>query len=160
MMAHKTEGVRIGPISLETLIAILLVGVLALLCVVTASASQTMAQRQASATTETYALDSCGQRMLAGISAELSSSGSLESTASKLSSIAKKAKKESGEESLNIETSSDSKSLSFTISAQDGKKLDAKVSRKDGELSVDQWKLTSQQQDAEETLWSGSTDNQ
>ncbi len=159
MMSRKTEGVRIGPISLATLIAILLVGVLALLCVVTANAAQTMAQRQASATTETYALDSCGQLMLAGISEELSSSGSLTATASKLSSIAEKAKKDCGEESLTIKTSSGSKSLSFTIAAQDGKKLDAKVSQKDGSLSVDQWKLTSQQQDAEETLWSSSVDN-
>ncbi|MDO4854296.1 MAG: hypothetical protein Q4A43_02595 [Coriobacteriia bacterium] len=158
-MADRTEGVRIGPISLATLIAILLVGVLALLCVTTANAAQTMAQRQASATTETYALDSCGQKMLASISEELSSSSSLKATASKLSSIAEKAKKDVGEESLTIKTSSDSKSLSFTIAAQNGKKLDAKVSQKNGALSVDQWKLTSQQQDAEETLWSGSVDN-
>ena len=47
-MARRTgEGVRIGPITLLTLVSVLLLAVLAMLCVTTTHATEAMAQRQA-----------------------------------------------------------------------------------------------------------------
>ena len=157
---QKTEGVRIGPVSLATLISILLLAVLAMLCVTTSNAAQAMAERQANSATETYALDSCGQHMLASISAEFKSSGSMDSVASKLSSIADKAKDASSLEKANIATSKTKNGVTFVITTETGKTLNAKVSQSNGSLSVDQWKLSTTQQESEETLWSGSGDNE
>ncbi len=159
-MMRKTEGVRIGPISLATLISILLVAVLALLCVVTANAAQTMAERQANATSESFALDSCGQKILAQLDAELSSSGSLPQSDKKLKSIVNKVVDASSYSGFSASSKVSSEAVSFSIRTEDGKTLDAKVSQKNGSLSVDQWKLTSEQQGTEESLWSGSDDNQ
>ncbi len=68
MAQKQSEGVRIGPITLVTLISVLLLAVLAVLCVTTANATQAMAQRHAEATSETYAIDSCGQAFVAELS--------------------------------------------------------------------------------------------
>ena len=54
-MARQTgEGVRIGPITLLTLVSVLLLAVLAMLCVTTTHATEAMAQRQADALSQTY----------------------------------------------------------------------------------------------------------
>ena len=54
-MARRTgEGVRIGPITLLTLVSVLLLAVLAMLCVTTTHATEAMAQRQADALSQTY----------------------------------------------------------------------------------------------------------
>ena len=46
-MARRTgEGVRIGPITLLTLVSVLLLAVLAMLCVTTTHATEAMTQRQ------------------------------------------------------------------------------------------------------------------
>ena len=67
-MARRTgEGVRIGPITLLTLVSVLLLAVLAMLCVTTTHATEAMAQRQADALSQTYELDAFGQALLAQI---------------------------------------------------------------------------------------------
>lgn len=43
-MTKKTEGLRVGPITLVTLIAALLLAVLAVLCATTANAQATMGE--------------------------------------------------------------------------------------------------------------------
>ena len=67
-MARRTgEGVRIGPITLLTLVPVLLLAVLAMLCVTTTHATEAMAQRQADALSQTYELDAFGQALPAQI---------------------------------------------------------------------------------------------
>lgn len=63
-MARRTgEGVRIGPITLLTLVSVLLLAVLAMLCITTTHATEAMAQRQADALSQTYELDAFGQAL-------------------------------------------------------------------------------------------------
>ena len=66
-MAKPHGSVRIGPISLFTLIIILCLAVLAVLSVTTARAELSITERQAATTTETYELESAAQRFVAEV---------------------------------------------------------------------------------------------
>lgn len=156
-MTRKTEGVRIGPISLVTLISILLLAVLAMLCVTSANAAQTMAERQADSTTETYALDSCGQDVVSAIDARLAKTGSMKSATKHATAIIQKAAKEAHIISPVIGVGrSSSDALTFSVTTESGKSLEAKISDKNGKLSIDRWKMTTKTQATEESLWHAS----
>ena len=60
-MAKPHGSVRIGPISLFTLIIVLCLAVLTVLSVTTSLAELSTTERQAATTTETYQLESVGQ---------------------------------------------------------------------------------------------------
>lgn len=154
-MTKKTEGLRVGPITLVTLIAALLLAVLAMLCATTANAQATMANRQATSLTETYAIDSCGQRMIAGIEESLNRGDVAAAlTTAKLDAIANNAKAADDASDLNIESEYDGSTVSFTISAPSGKTLRAKVTRENASVSVEEWKLTTTQEMPQDELWS------
>ena len=154
-MTKKTEGLRVGPITLVTLIAALLLAVLAMLCATTANAQATMANRQATSLTETYAIDSCGQRMIAGIEESLNQGDVAAAlTTAKLDAIANNAKAADDASDLNIESEYDGSTVSFTISAPSGKTLRAKVTRENASVSVEEWKLTTTQEMPQDELWS------
>ena len=154
-MTKKTEGLRVGPITLVTLIAALLLAVLAMLCATTANAQATMANRQATSLTEAYAIDSCGQRMVAGIEESLGQGDVAAAlTTAKLDAIANNAKATDGASDLNIESEYDGSTVSFTISAPSGKTLRAKVTRENASVSVEEWKLTTTQEMPQDELWS------
>ena len=154
-MTKKTEGLRVGPNTLVTLIAALLLAVLAMLCATTANAQATMANRQATSLTETYAIDSCGQRMIAGIEESLNQGDVAAAlTTAKLDAIANNAKAADGASDLNIESKYDGSTVSFTISAPSGKTLRAKVTRENASVSVEEWKLTTTQEMPQDELWS------
>lgn len=67
----RVDNVRIGPISLFTLIIVLCMAVLAVLSFSTAHASMVMAERQATATSELYLDEVAAQEFVAGIDDEL-----------------------------------------------------------------------------------------
>ncbi len=73
-MAKPHGSVRIGPISLFTLIIILCLAVLAVLSVTTARAELSITERQAATTTETYQLETVGQQFVAAVDGALASS--------------------------------------------------------------------------------------
>ena len=74
-MAQQAQGradnVRIGPISLFTLIIVLCMAVLAVLSFSTAHASMVMAERQATANTELYLDEVAAQEFVAGLDGQL-----------------------------------------------------------------------------------------
>ena len=70
-VARPHGSVRIGPISLFTLIIILCLAVLAVLSLTTARAELSITERQAQTTTETYALETAGQEFVAAVDAAL-----------------------------------------------------------------------------------------
>lgn len=70
-VAKPHGSVRIGPISLFTLIIILCLAVLAVLSLTTARAELSITERQAQTTTETYALETAGQEFVAAVDAAL-----------------------------------------------------------------------------------------
>lgn len=165
MAAKKTEGVRIGPISLIVLISVLLLAVLAMLCVTTANAARAMSRRQATAATDTYLLESCGQTMLAKID-EVAHAGGTDgasaasAVASQLSTIKQDAVDAEGKQGkkLAIDASTSGNSVAFTITSKDGRTLSARVTVSDNlAYTIDQWKITTAQTDeSEASLWTGS----
>lgn len=70
-MAKPHGSVRIGPISLFTLIIILCLAVLAVLSLTTARAELSITERQAATTTETYQLERVGQTFLSEVDSAL-----------------------------------------------------------------------------------------
>lgn len=75
-MAKPHGSVRIGPISLFTLIIILCLAVLAVLSVTTARAELSITERQAATTTETYQLETAAQQFVAEVDAALAEGSS------------------------------------------------------------------------------------
>lgn len=161
-MARQSEGMRIGPISLLTLISVLLLAVLAMLCVTTTNATQAMAARQASATAETYLVDSCGQALAAGIDDELKSTSgtaaeAVSSVDARLNDLISKAKEACSGSDLNVSAQTDGDKISFTVAAPSGKTLEATLRVNDDRgYSVDSWRITTAQQLPEDTLWSST----
>ena len=169
MPAKSSEGVRIGPISLLTLISVLLLAVLAMLCVTTSNAARAMSHRQAAAATSSYKIESCGQAMLAALDSAAHANGidaasAVSGIAARLDTIKQTAADTAGSAAndLAIDASTDGSTVVFSISANDGRKLDARVTFDDDlSYSVDEWKVTTTQSDDTDTdtLWTGSATN-
>lgn len=66
-MAKSRGSVRMGPISLLTLIITLGLAVMAVLAVTTAQAGHALVERQAAATDQTYAVETAGQEFTAAL---------------------------------------------------------------------------------------------
>lgn len=163
MSKNENEGVRIGPISLVTLIAVLLLAVLAMLCVTTANATQSMAQRQANGVTETYAADSVGQTLAAQVNDAVAGTKSTAAAANavnaKLSDIKAAATAQHSDVSLDVKVADEA--VTFTAALESGKALAGTITLgSDGTASISSWKLSTTQQVDEESLWSGSGQNQ
>ena len=164
MAKSLKTGVRIGPISLLTLISVLLLAVLAMLCVTTTNAASAMSERQAENVSDTYALDSCGQKVLACIDEKLQSgAGTSASFAASTvtagwNTIQQKVVAAGYADGLDISASSDGNTISFDISTDAGKTLSAKVRVSDNmTYTVEEWKTTTTQETPQETLWTGAT---
>lgn len=162
MAKNASEGVRIGPISLLTLISVLLLAVLAMLCVTTTNATEAMAERQGESAADTYAVDACGQAMLAQIDAVVSASGGSAASAasrvgSQMSSLSNQAVLASGADGMQVTGQASGTTVSFTVASTSGKTLSASISITSGSYTVTEWKMTNTQKQPEETLWSGSS---
>ena len=164
-MATKNNSVRIGPISLLTLIAVLLLAVLAMLCTTTANAARAMSQRQATGATAAYALEACGQDLLADLNDTAqgsdSASAAVSAIADDLDDLKALVLEETDIDGLSIEAEASDKTVSFTVTSEDGHALNASVTFADDlTYSIDTWKITTVQSDeTEENLWSGSATN-
>ncbi len=155
----STNGVRIGPSSLVTLIAALLLAVLAMLCATSANAQSTMAQRQANSLEQCYTVDSYGQRIAAGIDEALhQGSTSMQAVYANIGSIEAKAMNSTADKDVTVTTSLNGESIAFTLTSVDGRILDASVSAKGGSVSIDKWKLTTESGQTEnDILWSSAS---
>lgn len=166
MARKKNTGLRIGPISLLTLISVLLMAVLAMLCITTSNAASAMSKRQATGTTASYALESCGQEFLAQMDTVAHAAGgsgkeAVSAIATKLDDLKEQALEQADADDLSFEASTKDSTVTFTVTASDGRTLNAAVTFSDDlTYSIDQWKITTAQSDeTEENLWSGSATN-
>ncbi len=157
-MTSNTKGVRIGPSSLVTLIAALLLAVLAMLCATSAHAQDVMAQRQADSTVELYAVDACGQRMLAGIDEQLHNGASTAADIYKnIDGVRSNALSAGGTQGITLTTKIDGDGIGFSVVAPDGRTLDAAIGIANGSYTVNEWKFsTANQEQPETTLWSSA----
>lgn len=67
MSRRANNSVRMGPISLFTLVMVLCIAVMSVLCFSLAHSSLTVAQRQADFATDSYANESAGQEFVAAV---------------------------------------------------------------------------------------------
>lgn len=103
--------------------------------------------------------------MLATISETTQHASSVQTAASdvnaNLESIKTAALEKSGAQGLSVSAQVSGTSVSFTVSDEEGKALDAAVTiTGQRTLSIDEWKLSTTQQTNEETLWSSESSNQ
>lgn len=164
-MAKQNEGVRIGPISLVTLISVLLLAVLAMLCVTTANATRTMADRQAASVAETYQLDACGQALLAGVNTQVAGTASAADAAAAVSGqlpqLQQQALSQANGQDVQISAKVEGATVVFTAALPSGKALNGAIAlNENGTASISEWKLSTTQQETEQALWSGSSGNQ
>lgn len=160
-MANQSKtvgGVRIGPLSLLTLVSVLLLAVLAVLCITTTNAANALSRRQASSATETYAVDTCGQAMVAAIDEAIDSADgdTADSVAASIDDIRTRALELAGVSDVELSASVDGSDVSFTVTAPDGRTLTAVVSVSDDAYTITSWKMTTTQPDSQESLWAGT----
>lgn len=170
-MAGQRKGgnVRIGIVSFITLVSVLLLAVLAVLCVVTANATSATVSREASSVTSLYEVDSFGQALLSQVDAQLAQSkaaGMGKATAaarvqSTLEASKARALELSGVDAeganLSVEASVSGATLSFTVSTESGRTLEAAVLINDDlSYTVSAWKMTTAQSQPEQNLWGGA----
>ncbi len=180
-MARKSTGnVRIGIVSFITLLAILLMSVLAVLCVVTARATWATTQKQATSVDETYQIDAVGQAVLSQIDAQAATYkaqggsaaqviASVGANAAKIQTAALESVSTAAADdaaaagdaaSMELSLSTSGNSVNFSVSAANGRKLEACVSITDSlSYKIDEWKMSTAQTQQEENLWSGAGAN-
>lgn len=153
-MSGSNSTVRIGPISLFTLVIILCLAVMAVLSATTAQATYTAAEKQALFTDDTYANESAAQSAVAAIDAALASvrdaGGGLDAA---LAAVDK---------ALPTDTASaqrDGASVFLTFTTPSGRTLDVELTIKaNATYEISQWKATTQwTNDGPSTmLWPGA----
>ena len=126
-MAKPHGSVRIGPISLFTLIIVLCLAVLTVLSVTTSLAELSTTERQAATTTETYQLESVGQQFVADVDAALAE-GTLEDVLQRYSDS----------------TVRDGELISATFSMESGRTLAIVLRIQNNTYTIEQWKVTAE----------------
>ncbi len=157
MANKKTGGVRIGPISLLTLVSVLLLAVLSVLCVTTTNAANAMSQRQAASATETYAVDACGQAMVAAIDEYITGAEDpLDTVAREIDNVRARALEIAEASDVDLTASVNGSDVSFTVATSDGRTLSAVVTIDGSSYTIKSWKMTTTQQDSSASLWAGT----
>lgn len=168
-MAKKTAGnVRIGIVSFITLLAILLMSVLAVLCVVTARATWATTQKQGVSVSETYQIDAVGQAILSQVDAQAAQVKAQGGTASQVAAYVKSnaaqiqtaalSQVDATDAGLDVSLAIDGTNVEFAVLAANGRKLEASVTITDAlTCDIAQWKMSTTRAEAQTNLWSGSS---
>ncbi|MBE6471157.1 MAG: S4A5 electrogenic sodium bicarbonate cotransporter 4 [Coriobacteriaceae bacterium] len=162
----RADNVRIGPISLFTLIIVLCMAVLAVLAFSTAHASLVMAERQATATTELYLDEVAAQEFVAGIDAELSavraSKGSGTAGVKAVSDALVKlrdAAQDAVAGQVEVAAGISDSTVTARFECQNGRTLYVAITiLSDATYRIDTWKMSAVQNEAqpEGSLWTGA----
>ena len=151
MTTRGRGSVRIGPISLFTIVIILCLAVMAVLSVTTAQATYASAQRQASFTTDTYANEQAAQQFTADVDAALATvraSGGGQAEA--LAAV---------ERMLPTNAQLDETTVRAEFTTNSGRALTVELDiRENATYAITAWKATTlwETDSAGETLWSGA----
>lgn len=162
-MNERRGSVRIGPISLLTLIIVLCLAVMAVLAVTTSQATYAVAARQASFTEDTYENEASAQKFVAALDgflareryAKSSQSEAMASLERELPNLAVQAVDGDTKAAASI----DEATVSASFTSPSGRTLDIELGINARlEYSIEQWKATtpSTSEGASETLWTGT----
>lgn len=152
MRAADAE-VRMGPISLFTLVVALCLAVMAVLAVTTARASGALAERQAAFTADDYANEATAQELLARVRA-VAGEGGAGAVEARLDDLLAAC---SGEDGPAVTASIDEGQLGAHVESASGRCLDVILSiGENGEVSVESWRATTLwDEDTGDVLWTG-----
>lgn len=169
-MAQRQQGradnVRIGPISVFTLIIVLCMAVLAVLSFSTAHASLVMAERQATATDELYADEVAAQEFLAGLDARLAPVRAAKGDAAAgASAVAaglidmRDAAQDAAAGQVEVTAGISDTTVTARCECQNGRTLYLAITiLDDATYRIDTWKMSAVQNEAqpEGSLWTGA----
>lgn len=158
--------VRIGPISVLTLIAVICMAVLAVLAISTATASLTMSQKQADAVSQLYVDEIAAQAFVAEADAELagvrkaggSGDAGSQAVAGSLTQICQDANEAAGG-SVNVTAGVTGRIVSAEFSCDDQRILSIELEiYDDATYRVEKWKMAAVQNEEQPggSLWSGA----
>lgn len=149
-MNQSTPSVRIGPISLFALIAVICLATLAVLSINTARASLNLAQMQAESTTQQYAAESAAQEFVAQVSA-----GGTAPSAASLASITSQV--QANNAGVTITSGITGPAVTAQFACPSGRILDIAVEvGQGGSYRITKWNMTAKVNEAEgDILWSG-----
>lgn len=162
----KTNNVRIGPISIITLIIVICMAVLAVLSISTAHATMSISERQAEATKELYLNECAGQELIASIDDVLSdvrasggnSSDGCKAIEATLDEISDNAR-EAADGQIEVTAEMDGTSVKAELTASKMRQLSIVVTiLDDATLRIDKWKAAAVQQEPQSAgnLWMGA----
>ncbi len=165
IQTRRGDNVRIGPISIITLIAVICMAVLAVLAASTSHASSTIAARQANASELMYLNEQAAQEFVAGIDEALlptRSAGGADVAGARavdaaLDSICQDARDAAGGR-VACTASVDGTTVNAEFVCENARQLDIAITiRDDATYRIDKWKMSSTQQEAPSggTLWQG-----
>lgn len=150
-MPSRDDGVRMGSVSLITLVIALCLAVLAVLAVTTARASTALAERQASFVTDDYANEAAAQEVLARVRAA-AAEGGVGAVEARLEDLLAT----TGEGGPAVTGKVDGSSLDVHVESGSGRCLDAVLVISGNEVSVASWKATTLwDEDTGDVLWTG-----
>ena len=162
----RADNVRIGPISLFTLIIVLCMAVLAVLSVATAHASLVMADRQATATSELYLDEVAAQEFVAGLDAQLAIvrdvGGNGEAGAKRVSDALvdlRDAAEDAAVGEVEVTAGMSDSTITARFECQNGRTLYLAITiLSDATYRIDTWKMSAVQNEAqpEGSLWTGA----
>lgn len=161
----RVDNVRIGPISLFTLIIVLCMAVLAVLSFSTAHASMVMADRQATATSELYLDEMAAQEFVAGVDAQLAAvreaggdgAAGVQRVSSALIDL-RDAAQDATAGQVEVTAGLSDSSVTARFECQNGRTLYiAMTILSDATYRIDTWKMSAVQNEAqpEGSLWTG-----
>ena len=143
MMATRrtttTDNVRMGPLAIFTLMAVMGLAVLAVLAITTANATLSLAQRRADATSELYLDETSAQTFVAALDEALAGGETGEGALT----AATRAATEAGQGGVVVSASEQDGAYAATFDCGNGRQLIIALTyRQDGSLGVDEWRMT------------------
>ena len=154
--ANREEHVRIGPLSLFTLIAVICLAVLAVLEFSTANASKTLADRQRDAVSSLYVNETAAQCFMAQLDDELAASGKA-GVDNALGSCVQAAT-DAAQDAVEVSASYADDTVYAEFTGAEGRALSVEVTIRDNATyRIDKWKVVAVQNEEEPqgNLWTG-----
>ena len=140
--AATSENVRMSPLALFTLMAVICLAVLSVLAISTANATMAMAQRRADATTQLYMDEEVAQAFVAALDARRSAALT-NKTIRRATKAALKNVSADAAEQVAITTSIEGRNtINASFSCGNGRQLDITLRRdNDGAISIQRWRM-------------------
>lgn len=160
---RESNTMQAGLISLLVFVLVIPLAVMSVLAFSTARASWAVSTNHAEATADAYAVESCGQALVAGVADSLAQSqaagadtvAQLQALGSQLPGIAAKAQDADGK--VTVQASLDGSEVTASVASQDGQQLNIRINVGNGaKYSIDSWTVSTQRVPAPgQPLWTG-----